>query len=332
MTAKPKTLTAAKLTATKPTEKSVSAVSKLALLGLAAKPSGLSATTKILVSTTQSQSMWSGRGANPAQPNGRVSMPLAMALMRLPYDLTGSDNPLADATLLHLERGLLRLRGDCAERIETVIRLLEERKRMGITTAIASAREPIELECSFGTPYHYLLIDALAIYDSAVRHLLTVSLTGLLSHNQVRITILGLSKDFSRLLYEFVKMASTLRKSGVEVTRTSLLSNAAHQTLLAAWGVEHGAVSEKVISGKEDEARALIRQLFVSSGDIEPNEAENTLTIRIHRAATPAHDKALAALLDDLTQLEFQHPETGAKMIFSLVYRYHFYLLLDQEV
>ena len=70
---------------------------------------------------------------------------------------------------------------------------------------------------------------------------------------------------------------------------------------------------------KEDEARALVRQLFVSSGDIVPNEAENILTIRIHRAATPAHDKAIAALLNDLTQLEFQHPETGAKMIFSLV-------------
>jgi len=70
---------------------------------------------------------------------------------------------------------------------------------------------------------------------------------------------------------------------------------------------------------KEGEARALIRQLFVSSGDIVPNEAENTLTIRIHRAATPAHDKAIAALLNDLTQLEFQHRETGAKMIFLLV-------------
>ena len=70
---------------------------------------------------------------------------------------------------------------------------------------------------------------------------------------------------------------------------------------------------------KEDEARALVRALFVSSGDIEPNEQSNTLTIKIHRMATPAHDKALGALLADLTDQAFCHPETGAKMIFRLV-------------
>jgi hypothetical protein len=70
---------------------------------------------------------------------------------------------------------------------------------------------------------------------------------------------------------------------------------------------------------KEDEARALVRELFVSSADIEPDEAAKTLTVRIHRMASPAHDKAISALLDELTQLEFCHPETGAKLIYGLV-------------
>ena len=70
---------------------------------------------------------------------------------------------------------------------------------------------------------------------------------------------------------------------------------------------------------KEDEARALVRALFVSAGDIEPNAHTNTLTIKIHRMATPAHDKALALLLTDLTDQEFCHPQTTAKMIFRLV-------------
>jgi hypothetical protein len=52
---------------------------------------------------------------------------------------------------------------------------------------------------------------------------------------------------------------------------------------------------------KEDEARALVRQLFISSGDIEPNEKAQTLTIKIHRMTTPAHDRAVALLLSDLT-------------------------------
>jgi len=70
---------------------------------------------------------------------------------------------------------------------------------------------------------------------------------------------------------------------------------------------------------KEEEARALARELFVSSGDIEPDVSANTLTIRIHRMASPVHDRAIAKLLEELTKQEFCHPETGAKMIYSLV-------------
>lgn len=69
---------------------------------------------------------------------------------------------------------------------------------------------------------------------------------------------------------------------------------------------------------KEDEARALIRALFVSSADLEPNEKENTLTVRVHRFATPAHDKATGKLLSDLTQAAFRHPETGMRLIYEL--------------
>jgi hypothetical protein len=70
---------------------------------------------------------------------------------------------------------------------------------------------------------------------------------------------------------------------------------------------------------KDDEARALVRELFVSSADLEPNPRDNTLTVRIHRMASPAHDKAIGALLADLTQAAFRHPETGMRMIYELV-------------
>ena len=70
---------------------------------------------------------------------------------------------------------------------------------------------------------------------------------------------------------------------------------------------------------KEAEARALVRELLVSDADIEPDDLAKTLTIRIHRMANPSHDKAVAALLNDLTLAGFCHPETGAKMIYALV-------------
>jgi hypothetical protein len=69
---------------------------------------------------------------------------------------------------------------------------------------------------------------------------------------------------------------------------------------------------------KEEEARAVIRELFVSSADLDPDEQNNTLTVRIHRMACPAHDKAIAALLANLNQTEFRHPETGMRLIYEL--------------
>lgn len=70
---------------------------------------------------------------------------------------------------------------------------------------------------------------------------------------------------------------------------------------------------------KPEEARALIRELFVSSADIIPDACAKTLTIRIHRMVNPAHDRAVAALLEELNKLQFCHPETGDLLIYSLV-------------
>jgi len=69
---------------------------------------------------------------------------------------------------------------------------------------------------------------------------------------------------------------------------------------------------------KEEEARALVRELLVSVADIEPDDATKTLTVRIHRMACPAHDAAIASLLKDLTELEFCHPETNARITYTL--------------
>ena len=57
----------------------------------------------------------------------------------------------------------------------------------------------------------------------------------------------------------------------------------------------------------EAEARALIRELFVSSTDLDRDNEAGTLTIRIHRMAFPVHDRAIALLLADLNAADFRH-------------------------
>ena len=70
---------------------------------------------------------------------------------------------------------------------------------------------------------------------------------------------------------------------------------------------------------KEDEARALVRALFVASADLAPDAQAKTLTVKIHRMASPVHDRAIAALLTDLNELNFCHPETRDRLIYTLV-------------
>lgn len=72
---------------------------------------------------------------------------------------------------------------------------------------------------------------------------------------------------------------------------------------------------------KPEEARAIVREIFVSSVDIIPeeNDTEKTLTIKVHRMTTSAHDKVVTSLLKELTKEKMTHPETGARMIYELV-------------
>ena len=69
----------------------------------------------------------------------------------------------------------------------------------------------------------------------------------------------------------------------------------------------------------EAEARALIRELFVSGADLESDDLAGTLTIHIQRMASPVHDRTIALLLDELTTVNYCHPETGHRFIYQLV-------------
>ncbi|MDT9329143.1 MAG: hypothetical protein P5694_26325, partial [Limnospira sp. PMC 1286.21] len=68
----------------------------------------------------------------------------------------------------------------------------------------------------------------------------------------------------------------------------------------------------------QEEARALIRELLVSSADFRPSTEDNSLHVRIHRMASPVHDRAIRALLETLNEQNFHHPETGMKILYTL--------------
>ncbi len=64
------------------------------------------------------------------------------------------------------------------------------------------------------------------------------------------------------------------------------------------------------------QARALLQDLFVRSGDLLPDYSKNILNIHLHSAATPKDNRAINELLKELNETETAFPNTDLKMVF----------------
>jgi len=74
-------------------------------------------------------------------------------------------------------------------------------------------------------------------------------------------------------------------------------------------------VREKL--AREDDARAFVRQILTSTVDLRPNLQDKTLTVRLHRLTTAAHDTVMAHLCEELTTTETVYPGTDLRLIFE---------------
>ena len=66
-----------------------------------------------------------------------------------------------------------------------------------------------------------------------------------------------------------------------------------------------------------DDGRALVRQVLSSAADLHPDPQNKTLTVRLHRLATAAHDEALQHLCAELTATDTIYPGTDLRLIFA---------------
>ena len=69
---------------------------------------------------------------------------------------------------------------------------------------------------------------------------------------------------------------------------------------------------------REDDARALLRDLFRSDADIHPDEAAGVLHVRLHTFANPRSNHAIQHLLDQLNAVEFKFPGTNFRLVYAL--------------
>lgn len=68
----------------------------------------------------------------------------------------------------------------------------------------------------------------------------------------------------------------------------------------------------------DDDARALLRQIFQTHADLIPDLAAGTLTVRLHHLTQSAHDRAVGQLLDHLNATQTIFPGTHLTLVFKL--------------
>jgi hypothetical protein len=72
------------------------------------------------------------------------------------------------------------------------------------------------------------------------------------------------------------------------------------------------------VMARPDDARALVRDLFRTEADIEPDEPANVLHVRVHTMSNPRSNRAVAHLFEQLNAAEITYPGTCLRLSYSL--------------
>lgn len=70
---------------------------------------------------------------------------------------------------------------------------------------------------------------------------------------------------------------------------------------------------------REDDARALVRDLFCSEADLLPDGNTGTLQVQVHPMSNPRANRAIQHLLDHLNEADMNYPGTNLRLVYSLV-------------
>ncbi|MCX6911690.1 MAG: hypothetical protein NT167_01290, partial [Verrucomicrobia bacterium] len=70
---------------------------------------------------------------------------------------------------------------------------------------------------------------------------------------------------------------------------------------------------------RTDDARALLREIFVTAADLCPDEVAGTLTVSLHHLSNACSDQLAATMAEELNTTETVFPGTNLKMVFKLV-------------
>lgn len=79
------------------------------------------------------------------------------------------------------------------------------------------------------------------------------------------------------------------------------------------------AMQVKEVSGRQTDARPIVRELMRQEADIIPDDKNKTLIVQVHRMANPQSNRAVQYLLDNLNETQTVFPQTNLKLHYRMV-------------
>ena len=151
----------------------------------------------MVVHTKEAYRMFMGRGRDP-NPERRapplIGAKRVGACLRAIWYLSGKDNPYADWALIDLGDRMDLLKKDLGQQLNRYEELLAQAKRRGLIFSVLKSKAPRQVEIGFKSPYGYGVAELVVSYDYLSRVLKTLVRKDLMSDDQGRQELRGITR------------------------------------------------------------------------------------------------------------------------------------------
>lgn len=197
---------------------------------------GLVNDATLLLHTVDAQQLLVGtlpRGSGASMTNGVSGVLRACSSIALLYRLTGRQHPYADWALIDVESALVAIEAIADEKLKTTELLLANRAKSGLSIGLLHSESPMSIPVRFGSPHGYRLCDTVIKFDQLVRHMRTLSRSGMLTSTAATDVIQSVRSPIRKLLELAVLRGSLLMQPAYARLNRVALSDTEMQPRIA---------------------------------------------------------------------------------------------------
>lgn len=164
------------------------------------------------------------RGSGASMTNGMSGVLRACSAIAALYRLTARQHAFADWALIDVETALVDIEALVVAKLDTAEKLLAHQAQSGLTIGVLESQKPMNIPVKFGAPHAYRLCALTLKFDQLVRHIRTLSRSGLLTNTAANDLLHSVRSPIRSLLEQAVLRSALLAQPAYAVLTRSALA------------------------------------------------------------------------------------------------------------